>query len=127
MDEWVQCNVKSGKNPGNPVNQRKLHTVHTLIFGKPTKVAHGRTRVNSKIDTANKILGIIRGSFMYLSAEIVIPLYKAIVRSHFDYAMIIWNSHAVKYIESREGVQRRDTKMVPEIKKTYHILKDLST
>ena len=38
--------------------------------------------------------------------------------------MIIWNSHAVKYIESREGVQRRDTKMAPEIKKTYHILKE---
>ena len=42
------------------------------------------------------------------------------VRSHFDYAMIIWNPHAVKYIESIEGVQRRSrlrTKMVPELKK----------
>ena len=37
--------------------------------------------------------------------------------SHFDYAMIIWNPHAVKYIESIEGVQRRATKMIPEIKK----------
>ena len=83
--------------------------------------------INSKIDTANKILGIIRRSFMYLSAEIFIPLYKAMVRSHFDYAMVIWNPHTVKYIESIEGVQRRATKMVPEIKKTYHILKVLST
>ena len=39
----MQC--KSGKNPGNHVNQRKLHMVHTLRFGKSTKVAHGRTRV----------------------------------------------------------------------------------
>ena len=77
--------------------------------------------INSKIGTANKILGIIRRAFMYLSAEVFIPLYKAMVRSHFDYAMIIWNPHAVKYIESVEGVQRRATKMVPEIK--YHILK----
>ena len=38
------------------------------------------------------------------------------VRSHFDYAMVIWNPHTVKYIESIEGVQRRATKMVPEIK-----------
>ena len=54
---------------------------------------------------------------MYLSAEVFIPLYKAtLVRSHFDYAMIILNPHAVKYIESIEGVQRRATKMVPEIK-----------
>ena len=73
--------------------------------------------INSKIGTANKILGIIRRAFMYLSAEVFIPLYKAMVRSHFDYAMIIWNLHAVKYIESIEGVQRRATKMIPEIKK----------
>ena len=48
--------------------------------------------INSKIGTANKILGIIRSSFMYLSAEVFIPLYKAMVRSHFDYAMCtsIW-------------------------------------
>ena len=31
--------------------------------------------------------------------------------------MIIWNPHTVKYIESIEGVQRRATKMIPEIKK----------
>ena len=30
--------------------------------------------------------------------------------------MTIWNPHAVKYIESIEGVQRRATKMVPELK-----------
>ena len=74
-------------------------------------------QINSKIGTANKILGIIRRAFMYLSAEVFIPLYKAMVRSHFDYAMIIWNPHTVKYIESIEGVQRRATKMIPEIKK----------
>ena len=68
--------------------------------------------INSKIDTANKILGIIRRSFMYLSAEIFIPLYKAMVRSHFDYAMVIWNPLTVKCIESIEGVQRRATKTI---------------
>ena len=72
--------------------------------------------INSKIETANKVLGIIRRSFLYLSADILIPLYKALVRSHFDYAMIIWNPHLVKHIESIEGVQRRATKMIPEIK-----------
>ena len=41
----MQCNVKVGKIP---VNLRKLHMVHTLRFGKSTKVAHGRTRVKIK-------------------------------------------------------------------------------
>ena len=72
--------------------------------------------INTKIETANKILGIIRRSFIYLDADILLPLYKALVRSHFDYAMIIWNSHMVKHIESIEGVQRRATKMIPELK-----------
>ena len=30
--------------------------------------------INSKIGTANKILGIVRRSLMYLSAEVYIPL-----------------------------------------------------
>ena len=74
--------------------------------------------INTKIETANKILGIIRRSFIYLDADILLPLYKALVRSHFDYAMIIWNPHMVKHnvIESIEGVQRRATKMIPELK-----------
>ena len=42
--------------------------------------------------------------------------YKVLVRSHFDYAMIIWNPHMVKYIESIEGVQRRATKIIPDLK-----------
>ena len=45
---WMNgCNAMlKWEKYGNPVNQRKLHTVHTLIFAKSTKVAHGRTRVN---------------------------------------------------------------------------------
>ena len=40
--------------------------------------------INNKIETANKVLGIMRRSFLYLSADILLPLYKALVRSHFD-------------------------------------------
>ena len=47
--------------------------------------------------------------------EIFIPLYKALVRNHFDYAMPTWNTH-IKHIEAIEGVQRRATKLVPKIK-----------
>ena len=85
--------------------------------------------INSKIEKANEILRIIRQSFIYLDAGILLPLYKALVRSHFDYAMIIWkwNPHMVKHIESIEGVQRRATKMIPELKRLSYpeILKKL--
>ena len=72
--------------------------------------------INVKIVTANKILGIIRRTYMFLNKEIFLPLYKALVRSHFDYAMSIWNPHMIKFIESVESVQRRATKLIPKIK-----------
>ena len=53
---------------------------------------------------------------MFLNKEIFLPLYKALVRSHFDYAMSIWNPHMIKFIESIESVQRRATKLIPKIK-----------
>ena len=135
LDEWLlkfhpnKCySITIGKK-----KEDKDHTYHILDKGTKYNMAQindmkdigvimdsdlkFEKHINSKIDTANKILGIIRRSFMYLSAEIFIPLYKAMVRSHFDYAMVIWNPHTVKYIETIEGVQRRATKMVPEIKK----------
>ena len=43
--------------------------------------------INAKIEMANKILGIIRRTYMFLNMEIFILLYKALVRSHFDYAV----------------------------------------
>ena len=48
--------------------------------------------------------------------EIFIPLYKALVRNHFDYAMSIWNPHMIKHIEAIESVKRRATKRVPKVK-----------
>ena len=52
-----------------------------LRFGK---------HVNGKIETANKLVGIIRRSFMFLDEETFVPLYKALVCSHFDYTMVVW-------------------------------------
>ena len=72
--------------------------------------------INAKIETTNKILGIIRRTYMFLNMEIFIPLYKALVCSHFDYAMSTWNPHMIKHIEPIESVQRRATKLVPKIK-----------
>ena len=72
--------------------------------------------INAKIVTANKILGIIRRTYVFLNKKIFLPLYKALVRSHFDYAMSIWNPHMIKFIESVESVQRRATKFIPKIK-----------
>ena len=103
------------------LGKKKIMIIHNCISDNGTK--YDMTQINDMkdfgviIDSDLKFEKHINRAFMYLSAEVFIPLYKAMVRSHFDYAMIIWNPHAVKYIESIEGVQRSATKMIPEIKK----------
>ena len=72
--------------------------------------------INAKIETANKILEIIRRTYMFLNIEIFILLYKALVRSHFEYAMSTWNPHMIKHIEAIESVQRRAMKLVPKLR-----------
>ena len=76
-----------------------------------------KQHIYRKIDTANKIIGIIRRSYKYLDTEMFIPLYKCLVRSHFDYAVTVWDPYILKLIDDIESVQRRATVLIPEIKK----------
>jgi hypothetical protein len=73
------------------------------------------THINTKINKANSILGLIRRSYKYLDNETFIPLYKAMVRTQFDYASIIWNPYTAKHRDAIEGVQRRATKQLPNM------------
>ena len=62
------------------------------------------------------MFAIIRRAFQYLD-EINFPsLYKALVRSHLDFASPIWSPLSTKLIEQIEGVQRRSTKQLPGMK-----------
>ena len=38
------------------------------------------------------------------------------VRSHFDYAVSVWDLYKIKHISDIEDVQRRATKLIPEMK-----------
>ena len=71
---------------------------------------------NGKIETTNTLVGTIRQSFMFLAKETFVPLYKALVCSHLNYAMAVRSPHLVKYINAIEGVQRRATKIIPTLK-----------
>ena len=73
-------------------------------------------RIYRKIDAANKIIGIIRRSYKYLDTEMFIPLYKCLIRSHFDYAVSVWDPYILKLIDDIESVQRSATVLIPAIK-----------
>ena len=53
---------------------------------------------------ANNMIGLIRGSFIYLDEEMFLKLYKALVRSYLEYANVIWHPTRIKDITAIENV-----------------------
>ena len=64
------------------------------------------------VKKANRTLGCIRRTIKYKDREIILPLYKANVRSRLEYGSAVWNPHQVQQLQRIERVQRRATKMV---------------
>jgi hypothetical protein len=68
------------------------------------------THISNKVNTANKIMGIIRRTFTYLDQTIFTRLFKAMVRPHLEYANPVWHPTLKKLKITIENVQRRATK-----------------
>ena len=63
------------------------------------------------------VLGFIAGNFSYKNKELIIPLYKSLSRPHLEDAVqLFWSPHLRRDIDKIEKIQRRATKMIPEIK-----------
>ena len=60
----------------------------------------------------NQVLGMIRRNITYKEKSLIIPLYKAIVRPHLQ----AWNPHLRKDVDILEKIQRRATKLIPELR-----------
>ena len=61
---------------------------------------------------ANRKLGMIKREFKNKSREIMLPLYKSMVRPHLDYCIQAWKPHLRKDVDKLEKVQRRATVMI---------------
>ncbi len=68
-----------------------------------------------KINKANNILGAIRRTFTYLDKTSLLQLYTGLVRPHLEYANPVWSPRYMKDIRAIENVQRRATKLIPEL------------
>src|SRR5215467_11751771 len=65
---------------------------------------------------ANCILGLIRRNIAHKSKEVILRLYKSLVRPHLEYCIQVWSPYLKKDIELLEKVQRRATKMISELR-----------
>ena len=65
---------------------------------------------------ANKMLGLLKRTIKYKRTDVMISLYKALVRPHLEYCASVWSPYYRKDRELLEKVQHRFTKMFPAIK-----------
>lgn len=64
------------------------------------------------VGKSNRVLGMIKRTFKNFSRDVVLKLYKCLIRPRLEYAVQAWRPHLCKDIELIEGVQRRATKLV---------------
>ena len=78
------------------------------------------SHVNCTITKANRTLGLINRTFQYREPEMIIKLYRSLVRPQLEYGNAIWGPYYTIDQKSIEGIQRRATKMIPHIRQyTY--------
>ena len=73
--------------------------------------------IETQVNKANRLLGLIRRSFTFMDAECMRLLFTSIVRPHLEFANVIWSPSTKRDCELIERVQHRATKMVPNLKK----------
>ena len=79
-----------------------------------------RQHISKKVSKANRNLEIIHRTFTYLSQEMFLSLYKAMVGPHLEYVSVIWSPLYKKDKITLENTQRRATRLVLSLKgKTY--------
>ena len=83
-----------------------------LTFSADMKVSEQCGIAASK---GNQILGLIRRTVTYKEKQIIVPLYKAIVGLHLEYCIHAWRPYR-KDIDKLERIQRRTTKIIPELR-----------
>ena len=86
-----------------------------------TKDLKWQKQTDKSCKTANIALGFIARNFRCKNKELILPLYKSLVRPHLEHAVQFWFTHLRRDIDKMEKIQRRATKMIPEIRNhSYH-------
>ena len=69
---------------------------------------------NEVIKNANRTLGMIKRNITYKSKDVIVRLYKALVRPKLEYCVQAWRPFLRKDIDNLEKVQHRASKMINE-------------
>jgi ribonucleases P/MRP protein subunit RPP40 len=64
---------------------------------------------------ASRALGMMKRSIVYKTRDVLLPLYKALVRPLVEYCVPAWSPHYQKDEELLERIQHRFTRMIPGV------------
>jgi len=73
-------------------------------------------QVQQIIKKMNGMLVFIAKGIEYKGKEALLQLYKALVRLHLEYCAQFWSSYLRKDVVALEAVQRRFTRLIPEMR-----------
>ena len=112
--------------PTGPGNTGMNYEMGGIILSKTVKEKDLGVTMNANMKVSeqcriaaskyNQVLGMIRRDITYKENSLIVPLYKAIVRTHLEYCIQAWNPHLGKYIDMLEKIQRRATKLIPGLR-----------
>ena len=68
-----------------------------------TKDIKWQKQTEKSCKTANRVLGFFACSFRYKNKELILPLYKSLVRRHLEHTVQFWSSHLTRDIEKIEN------------------------
>ena len=116
------------------INQNNHHISYTYTFHPLKNVIEEKdlgvimdnnlnfkSHISQKISKANSMIYLIKNCFKFLDADMFKTLYKSLIRPHLEYASPIWCPTAKGEILRLKGVQRRATKLVPDITRLPYI------
>ena len=75
------------------------------------------THTVTQANKANRVLGLVRRTFDNMDEEMLVLLYKSLVRPHLEYCHAVVYPQYVKQEKMFEAVQRRATRLVSKIRK----------
>ena len=109
-----------------PGNTGKNYEMGGTILSKPVKEKDLGVSMNANMKVSeqcriaaskgNQVLGMIRRNITYKENNLIVPLYKAIVRPHLEYCIQAWSPYLRKDIDMLEKIQRRATKLIPGLR-----------
>ena len=78
--------------------------------------------IQTQINKANQIAGLMRRSFIYMDYKTFMLLFKALVRPHLEYASSVWSPYKKKDIEAIEN--KKEPPKYYQKCRTFHMNRD---